>query len=70
MLKNILNLEGATILKKEEQKSINGGKEYTCSRVKSHEFLYSPEGQAVAEKCIWECSDGIDRAGGCPLTEL
>lgn len=69
MLKNILNLEGVAILKKEEQKSINGGKEYTCSRVKLHEFIYSG-GEAVAEKCLWEFSDGEDRWGGCPLTEI
>lgn len=70
MLKNILNLEGATILKKEEQKSINGGKDYTCSKVIEHKFLTSPEGQVVAETCKWLCSDGVDRWGGCPLTEL
>ena len=66
MLKNILNLEGATILKKEEQKSINGGKEAPCRLTADHKFLYSPEGQVVAEACGWQCGDQF-RWGGCPL---
>lgn len=67
MLKNILNLEGVAVLKRDEQKSINGGlREPKCVLNDKHEFLYSPEGQVVAEKCGWTCGDEF-RWGGCPI---
>ena len=55
MLKNILNLEGAQLLSKEEQKNLNGGKRNgTMSNLQgTGNFVYSG-GSAVACECTFD----------------
>ena len=53
MLKNILNLEGAQKLTKNEQKSINGGKSYVPACAEGG-FLSSRESCPTSIGYVWE----------------
>ena len=67
MLKNILNLEGVAVLKKDEQKSINGGlREPKCVETGTTRILYSG-GEPVSMVCEYSCSDNTTRWGGCSV---
>jgi hypothetical protein len=76
MLQDILNVEGVTVLTKEQQKNVTGGGE-SCtmndiSQPGNHQYLYSPTGfylsdgspemVAVSESCKWTCR-ATDRKG-------
>lgn len=75
MLQNISNLDGVTVLSKEQQKNVNGGQ--TCEMLdidkpENYKVLYSPTGfydlngnpkmVAVGESCKWNCWS-TDRRG-------
>lgn len=57
MKKNILNLEGVTVLTKEQQKMVNGGER--CTPVGNHDFDWYIEpatsGSPAIVYCEWEC---------------
>lgn len=65
MLKNILNLNGAKLLSRDEQKSINGGLVQACKMTSAWRINYSG-GQAVSESCGWNCG-GADFWAGCGI---
>ena len=53
MLKNILKLEGVTLLSKEQQKSVNGGYR-NCIPTGRQQFNLSAD-TVVSESCEWRC---------------
>jgi hypothetical protein len=52
MLNNILNLEGVTLLSKEQQKNVNGGLKIT--NVQCTGDLIEYNGGVIAEECTWD----------------
>ena len=74
MLKNILNLEGAQKLSKEQQRNIVGGR-LQIRNMKStgrfHSFTSVDDPSAC--ECTWQANDGsgwVDVVGACPTGPL
>ena len=71
MLKNILNLEGAQELSKEQQKAVTGGKRYR-NMIGTGGFYHSDSiSGAVGCECTWQEKSGlfgnwVDVTGPCP----
>ena len=56
MLKNIQNLEGVSLLSKEEQKKVSGGEKCRTIEVRAEEFSEGLVGEGYSSHtCVYQC---------------